>query len=161
MNGFFKNFCQSNDNNWAINSVEQPVTPTPQPPSITRRASLDPIGPVDPIGHQGPIPKGKRGVSEQPVTLATQPPQATRRSSLDPIGPVDPIGHDSPSPKEKRGVSSDEQPVAPAPQPRRASLDTQQSQHNLFLHNMGLPHDHSTTCAQYGLIRNIWFWFID
>ena len=67
----------------------------------------------------------------------------------------DPIRHHSPIPKEKRGVSSVEQPVLPAPQPRRASLDTQQSQHNLFLHNMGFPHDHSTTCAQYGLIRNI------
>ena len=138
-----------------VNLVEQPVTPTPQPPPIARRASLDPIGPIDPIGHHSPIPKGKRGVSEQPVMPAPQPPQITRRASLDPIDPVDPIGVDSPIPKEKGGVSSVEQLVPPAPQPRRASLDTQQSQHNLFLHNMGFPHDHSTTCAQYGLIRNI------
>ena len=141
-----------------VNLVEQPVTATPQPPPITRRASLDPIGPIGPIdsiGYHSPVPKGKRGISEQPVMPAPQPPQITRRASLDPIGPVDPIGHASPIPKEKRGVSSVEQPVAPAAQPRRASLDTQQSQHNLFLHNMGLPHDHSTTCAEYGLIRNI------
>ena len=144
-----------------VNLVEQPVTPTLQPPPITRRASLDPIGPIDPIGHHNPIPKGKRGISEQPVMSAPQPPQITRRASLDPIVPVDPvdsvdpIGHDGPIPKEKRGVSSVEQSVPPAPQPRRASLDTQQSQHNLFLHNMGFPHDHSTTCAQYGPIRNI------
>ena len=86
-----------------------------------------------------------------PIVVAVEP--------VDPVDPVDPIGHDSPIPKEKRGVSSVEQSVSksvpPAPQPRRASLDTQQSQHNLFLHNMGFPHDHSTTCAQYGPIRNI------
>ena len=39
----------------AVNLVEQPVTPTLQSPPITRRASLDPIGPIDPIGHHSPI----------------------------------------------------------------------------------------------------------
>ena len=124
---------------------------------------LDPINPNIIGHHRSPIPNRKRAVNlvEQPVTPTLRSPPITRRASLDPIVPVDPvdsvdpIGHDGPIPKEKRGVSSVEQSVPLAPQPRRASLDTQQSQHNLFLHNMGFPHDHSTTCAQYGPIRNI------
>ena len=126
----------------------------------------------DPIRHHSPIPKEKRGVSSvEPPVAPTPQPQITKRASLETqqslhnlflhnmgLDPINPniIGHHrSPIPNRKRGVNLVEQPVPPAPQPRRASLDTQQSQQNIFLHNMGLPHDHSATCAQYGLIRNI------